>query len=455
MTTAWNARVATSGELIDAAEIIDRSFSAYQIFVFVQCAMVVFLDGIDMQVIGIGAPLISKELGIAKSLFGWAISAGMLGAMIGAIIGGVLADRLGRKLALICATTFFGLATVATAFVHNFPSLLFFRFLTGIGLGGAVPSFVSLASEYAPRPRRASVVSLLWAAFPLGGALGALLNSYIIGVLGWRPLFLVWGVAPLLVALLHIFALPESVWFLLRKGGREAKISDILNRIQRNAVRPDAQFLAPEPNTQRVSPAELFGATLRTATWSLSTLAFIVLGLLTVGATWTPTLLTSYGYTPTAGALVVAFNGFGSFFGTTGAGFLLERLGILRLLVPALLGAACSFVALGNATSLFDLVALASFCAGIMLGLASSSMLALAALTYPTAIRSTGIGFALGFGRFGAVVMPLLVGLLVQARWNIVGVMGVLAFLAALAIPCVLVLAHNRSSTKDHYGEPP
>jgi MFS transporter, AAHS family, 4-hydroxybenzoate transporter len=411
--------------------------------------MVIFLDGIDMQVIGIGAPLITRELGIAKSLFGWAISAGMAGAMTGALIGGVLADKLGRKSVLLCATIFFGCATVATATANDFPTLLCLRFLTGIGLGGAVPSCLSLASEYAPSSRRASVVSLLWAAFPLGGALGALLNSYIVGALGWRPLFVVWGVAPVLVAALHSVTLPESVWFLLRKGGREARVAAILNRIEPGAVERNAQFLTPETTIrQPTSPAELFGPKLRITTWSLAALAFIVLGLLTVGATWTPTLLTPYGYTPAAGALVVAFNGLGSFCGTLSAGFLLERWGIARVLLPALLGAAGAFLGLGFATFLFEAMAIASFCAGLTLGVASSSILALAALTYPTVIRSSGTGFAMGMGRFGAVVLPLLVGLLVAARWNIVGVMAALASLAALAGPCVWVLEHHRSNGK-------
>jgi AAHS family 4-hydroxybenzoate transporter-like MFS transporter len=445
MTQSWPADTAQSGETVEPADsIIDRRFSAYQIFVFILCAMVVFLDGIDSQIIGIGAPLISLELGIERGLFGWIISAGTFGATLGAFSCGVLADRLGRKWVLICATLCFGLATCATAFVHDYASLLLLRFVTGIGLGGAVPCFVSLTSEYAPSRHRAAVVSLLWAAFPLGAALGALLNSYLVGRLGWRPLFIVWGIVPILVALLHSFTLPESVRFLLRKGGREARVLSILKRIQPDAVRPGIRYVAVEASTQRNSPAELFSTGLRPTTWSLSTMAFIVFGLLTVAATWTPTLLTPHGYTPATAALIVAFNGFGSFIGTIGAGFLLERIGIARSVVPALLIATLSFVALGLATSSFDLAALASFCAGMTLGLVSSSILAFAALTYPTAIRSTGIGFAMGAGRFGAVVMPLLVGQLVQQSWDIGPVMRALACLAALAIPCVLVLAHSR-----------
>jgi AAHS family 4-hydroxybenzoate transporter-like MFS transporter len=224
-------------------------------------------------------------------------------------------------------------------------------------------------------------------------------------------------------------------------------VSAILNRIQPDAVGPGARFDVTETHNEHTSTAELFGRGLRSVTGSLSVLAFIILGALTVGATWTPTLLSSYGYTPSLGALIVAFNGFGSFFGTVSAGFLLERFGIRRVLAPALLGASAAFLAMGYGTFLFELIALASFCAGALLGVASSSILALAALIYPTAIRSTGTGFAMGMGRCGAVILPLLVGKQVQVGWNMPDIMSALGLLLAVGVPAVLVLARNRCAS--------
>lgn len=435
----------SGGPAVSLTDVIDRNLSRYQVGIFLLCAMVVFLDGIDTQVVGIGAPLIGRELGIGKASFGWVFAAGTLGATIGALACGVIADRLGRKGTLIVATAVFGVFTLATAFVTGYDSLLLCRFATGIGLGGAVPCFVALTSEYAPTNRRATVVSLLWAAFPLGAAVGALINSYIVFAIGWRPLFLLWGAAPLAVAALHLFVLPESVRFLLTRGGDPARVAAILNRIEPGSATAGQRFTADEPSMVRKSPAELFSPALRTASWSLSLTALAVFGLLTVAASWMPTLLTPYGFTPAMGAIVVASNGFGSFFGTTSAGFLLERVGVLRCVVPALVGAAVSFTALGIVTGSFGLVVAASFAAGLFLGVSSSSMLAMAALTYPTAIRSTGVGWAMGMGRFGSVVAPLLVGLTVRAEWPILGVMLALSLVSAAAIPCVLVLARTRS----------
>lgn len=427
-------------ETVNVTEVIDRNLSRYQLSIFLLCAMVVFLDGIDTQVVGIGAPLIGRELGIDKALFGWVFSAGTLGATIGAFACGVIADRVGRKKTLIVATVLFGLCTLATSYVSDFEGLLLSRFATGLGLGGAVPCFVALTSEYAPAHRRATIVSLLWAGFPLGAALGALINSYIVHAIGWRPLFVVWGIAPIGVALVHLILLPESARFLLDKGNNAPRVARLLRKIEPHSRFDGKQLVAEHNAVQRSRPADLFGPSLRTASLSLSIIAFVVFGLLTVTASWMPSLLTPFGYSASAGALVVAFNGFGSFVGTTGAGFLLERVGIVRTALPALIGTVVSFIALALATDSFELVGIASFASGLCLGISSSSVLALAAITYPTSIRSTGVGWAMGMGRFGSVISPLLVSTMMQAEWRLLAVMIGLSIFAATAIPAVTII---------------
>ena len=149
--------------LIDEAPV-----SRFHVTVFFFCATVVFLDGIDTQVIGIAAPMISAEYGIARSLLGWMFSAGTLGATVGALICGLVADRVGRKTVLVMATACFGVFTLATTFADGFASLAALRFATGLGLGGAVPCFVALTSEYASASRRATAVTLLWRRSRLG-----------------------------------------------------------------------------------------------------------------------------------------------------------------------------------------------------------------------------------------------------------------------------------------------
>ena len=153
------------------------------------------LDGLDLQSIGLAAPAMIAQLHIAPQVFGLVFSAALAGLALGAFLLGPLADRVGRKRVLVGATFCFGVFTLATAYADDLPELLACRFLTGLGLGGAMPSFISLASEYVPKARRAAVVSLLWAGFPLGGVIGGVLGSWIIPAYGWQSIFLVGGVA--------------------------------------------------------------------------------------------------------------------------------------------------------------------------------------------------------------------------------------------------------------------
>lgn len=149
-----------SEQSINVATLIDsRPISSFQLYVFLLCGLVVLLDGIDYQVIAIAAPLISRELGIERGVLGWVFAAGPLGAAIGGLTCGLIADRFGRQRTLTATTCLFGVATFATAYASDFASLLTLRFITGLGLGGAVPCFIALTSKYAPRRRRASIVS--------------------------------------------------------------------------------------------------------------------------------------------------------------------------------------------------------------------------------------------------------------------------------------------------------
>src|SRR5205823_7405520 len=151
--------------------------------------------------------------------------------MVVAFALGPVADLIGRKGVLLSATLVFGIFTVCTAFASSFTQLLVIRFLTGVGLGGAMPSFISLASEYAPKRLRATLVAILWAGFPLGGAVGGFLASRMLPAYGWQSLFYLGGVLPLVLALLLLFALPESIGFLVDSGAPVERIGRVLRRV--------------------------------------------------------------------------------------------------------------------------------------------------------------------------------------------------------------------------------
>ncbi len=372
------------------------------------CALVALFDGMDLQSIGLAAPSMGAALQIAPRAFGPVFSAALAGLAIGALSLGALADRVGRKRVLIGATACFAVFTLCTAATRGLGDLLVYRFLTGVGLGGAMPSFISLASEYVPRRMRATMVSLMWAGFPVGGVVGGLLASWLIPAAGWRALFLAGGVPPLLLAVLLVSALPESIAFL-------------------------ARYDTP---AGRGRGRDLFARGLAMPTLLLWVAFFFAFLILVTNSAWSPTLLGAVGMPIDRSALAMAAFNFGSVIGTGAGGWLLARLGTLALLPATFALSALAYALVGAAAPAAASVSSLQGAFGLCVGCASSILIALAALVYPTAIRATGVGCAMAAGRLGSFCGPLLVGFLVGQGWSAAGVfpaLGASVLIGALA----------------------
>src|ERR1700709_2029341 len=235
--------------IVDVAEFIDaQPVGGFQIKLLLTCAAVLFLDGFDTTAIGFVAPSLAKEWSLTKGALGPVFSAGMFGLMIGALLFGPLADRIGRKKIIIFSTLAFGIGTLATAFVQDVNTLLVIRFLTGLGLGGAMPNTIALTSEFSPHRRRATMVMIMFCGFSLGAALGGFLAAALIPQFGWRSVFVVGGAAPLLLVPILAWRLPESVRFLALTGRADARVAELLGFIGPTAAFPsDTQFIVHEP----------------------------------------------------------------------------------------------------------------------------------------------------------------------------------------------------------------
>jgi AAHS family 4-hydroxybenzoate transporter-like MFS transporter len=420
--------------IIDVNETIDRHpVTAYQIGVVVLCMLVALLDGYDTQAIGYTAPAIAQALDLPRQAFGPIFSAALVGAALGALSFGPLADRLGRKRFMVAAVIVFGIFSFLTAEVRTLPELLICRFCTGLGLGGAVPSFLALGGEFAPVSKRGIFVAVAFAAFPFGGLIGALTSSFVIPHFGWQYVFYIGAVVPIVFAIVLIVWLPESLRFLMARGIRLDEVRATLSRIAPGKIPPDAELVAaPEPEREGVPVKHLFTERRAAKTvmlWVAFFMAFMV--LVTVTA-WTPTVLRSVGFSISAGALIIGLNNAGSVCASAISGFLVDRFGPYKTLVPGfILGGIC-LAAFGQATSSIVTLAAASTLAGFFVGGTGTGLIAFAAGIYPTTVRSTGIGWAMGMGRFGQIFGPLGTGVLVG--WG-VGAGGV--FYAA-AVPCFI-----------------
>ncbi len=420
----------------------DRPLSGLQVRALLLCAIVAMLDGNDTQIIGIGAPAIAAALHVAPSAMGWVISGSWAGAALGAVLLGGIGDRVGRKPMIITAVLLFGAFTLLTPLADNVRSLVIIRVLACVGLGGATPCVLSLASEYVPARRRATAVSLVYAAFPLGILIGSLLNGWLLSRFPWRVIFYVGGAAPIAVSLILAMLLPESVGWLLarRPGGRQtaritaAAAPGLSPTAARNANGPAA------PASGMASPLHLFRSGRAWATLCLWVVLFACFGI-TASTVWLPTILQEHGVSSAAAAVSASFVGLGSLIGFVAAGPLIDRFGLVRALVAPIVAGAAATAALGiwpgsaQAESIF--VALV----GALVGLGVSGGVSVVAWVYPTALRSTGAGWAMGLGRAGQVTVPGVFAILLHKGWAAQAIFAVLGSFALVAAVGALLLA--------------
>jgi AAHS family 4-hydroxybenzoate transporter-like MFS transporter len=434
--------VAERSSTVNVTELIDlRPLTELQIRVTVLCALTIFLDGMDTIVIGLAAPAIAATIGVPVSSFGPVFGIGQAGILIGVLTFGPLGDRLGRKRLVIASTFLFAIFTLLTVTTTSFGELLAFRLFTGIGLGGVAPNAVALTSEFAPRRLRAAFVSLQWAALPLGGVAVGLLASVLLPHSGWQSLFYIGAVVPLVLALLLIFMLPESVSFLLTRGLHPGTVRSIVHKIAPDlSTASDARYVVDEEKLPGAPMKHLFTENRAAMTLLLWVPFFTSFMILIFVTSWIPTLLRAGGLSMAQAGLAIALNSLGSFVGSGSVGRLMDRFGPYVVLIPIYLLASLAAAALGFSTGSFTTAAIVITLSGLFAGASQAGVIALAAVVYPVAIRSTGVGWAMAIGRLGAVVGPLLGGVFLSWHWQIDQILLVIAAPELLGALCVFLI---------------
>lgn len=381
------------------------------------CFTVALLEGMDLQGPGIAGPGMAAEFGLDKVWMGWIFGAGILGLLPGALFGGRLADRIGRKRVLIGAVALFGLFSIATALAQDTASLLLVRLLTGVGLGAALPNLIALSSEAAGPRLRGTAVSLMYCGVPLGAALAATLG--IAGFSsGWRTVFYVGGIAPLLVAPLLALCLPESSEFRRQQAQGDAvvRISLWQGLFRQGAALPTLLL------------------------WVAYFFTLLVVYML---INWLPSLLVDQGFPREQAGWVMFALQIGAAVGTLTLGALMDRLRPLALAALIYLGLLASLVALGL-SSQFGSMLLAGFVAGLFATGGQSVLYALAPQFYRTEVRAGGVGSAVAVGRLGAMSGPLVAGQALALGGGTAGVMLASAPGIVLAAVAVFYLLARR-----------
>ena len=387
------------------------SLGRFEVTGIAACAAAIFFDGFDAQAIGYVGPSLIQAFRIAPSALGPVFSAGLVGIMLGALLIAPLADRVGRRPVILASIAMFAAFTLATAWAGSITVLLWLRLLTGLGLGGCMPNAIALTTEYSPARLRGFLVTLMFNGFTLGSLLGGVLAHQLIPVFGWRAVFVAGGALPLLLLPVLLFTLPESQRFL---RGQEAAV--------------------------KRSVGELFKDGRGRATAVLWIVFFMSLLDVYLLVSWLPTALNQAGVPAQTAILLGSLLQVGALVGTLLCGAGLDRFGGNAVLVPAYLLAALSIAAIGvfSAASL-AMTTFAVFMAGAGIIGGQTAANALAAGSYPTKIRSTGVGWALGIGRIGSIIGPLVAAALLSMQVSVKGIFlisAIPALVAAGAIAC-------------------
>jgi MFS transporter, AAHS family, 4-hydroxybenzoate transporter len=422
---------------IDVADFIDaQPVGGFQVRLLLTCAAVLLLDGFDTTAIGYVAPSLAKEWGLTKGALGPVFSAGLFGLMIGALTLGPLADRIGRKQIIVFSTLAFGLGALVTALVQDVNTLLVIRFLTGLGLGGAMPNTIAMTSEFNPQRRRATMVMIMFCGFSVGAALGGLLAAALIPQFGWRSVFVVGGLAPLLLVPILQLRLPESVRFLALTGRANARVAELLRAIAPNVVfGPTTQFVVREARLVGIPVRHLFTQARTFVTLLLWVVFFMSLLDLYFLSNWLPTVLNDLGASVSEAAAIGSMLQVGGVVGSFALGSVIDRFSF-RALALVYFIAVFAISAIGQFGHSAVFVTIAIFAAGFCTVGGQIAANALAAGFYPTSLRATGVGWALGIGRVGSIIGPLVGGVLLAQKWSPAAV-----FLAAAAAALCASLA--------------
>jgi MFS transporter, AAHS family, 4-hydroxybenzoate transporter len=407
-----------------------------RLVVMLLCAVVTTLDGFDTQSIALAAPSIAEDWGAGIPAFGAVFGVGLFGSLIGALVLGRLSDRFGRRRVLLISVAVFTVCSFATVLVGSVAGLVVVRFLTGVGLGGALPSAVALTSEYSPRRSRGTVVGLMFCGFPFGGVVAGLLSAPLIPAFGWASVFVVGGVLPLVLLPVLWTALPESAQFLNVTGDRVG-LGAVLRRM---GSRVDAEAVEAERASVRSPFVRLFTEGRAAGTLLIWITIFMALLLAYLLVNWIPLITRAAGAGAGGAALAVATLNIGAIVGCLALGWLVDRLRPMVVIGVAFLLGAAAIAALGYVGAEVGVLLVVTFVAGFGGVGSQMCMVAVSANFYETSLRATGLGAILGVGRIGGIVGPVLGGLLVGAGAGPPAVFGVAAAAALCAAMAIVVM---------------
>lgn len=419
--------------------IDDGEMSRFQVRAIALCVVLNMLDGFDVLVMAFTASEVAREWGLSGARLGVLLSAGLFGMAAGSLFVAPWGDRIGRRALTLACLGVITAGLAASALARTPGQLAAMRVLTGIGVGGILASLNVITSEYASRRWRSTAISMQVTGYPIGATIGGTVAAFLITAYGWRSAFWFGAAASLAMIPVVVRSLPESLDFLLarRPPGARERLNTLLVRMGREPV--DALPPAPADEAGANPLGRIFAGGSASATLLVWSAFFLVMFSFYFVTSWTPRLLVAAGLSTRQGITGGVLLNVGGIVGGSLFGYLASRVP-LKSLASAYLAATAVCVALFG---VYAASLRAAFPIALAIGVfLFGSMVGLYALTpplYPAAVRTTGMGWAIGIGRIGAILAPVVAGVLVDRAWTTPWLY------VAFAIPLVLAVLSVRA----------
>jgi MFS transporter, AAHS family, 4-hydroxybenzoate transporter len=429
---------------IEVSRLLDeRGLSAFQIKLILWSLLIVLIDGYDIAAIAFAAPHLVRGWGVSPAALGPVFSASLVGILFGSALFGWVGDRFGRKAALVASNLLFGVFTLAAAYSTNLDQMFWLRLLAGLGIGGVIPNVVAINAESAPRHLRATLAIIAVGFVPIGGAIPGFVAATLVPQHGWQILFLIGGIAPLIIGIAAAFGLPESIKYMALHESQRPRMEKLVAELRPGfTVAPNARFVIEDEKQLPPNPVYLF----RDGLALITPLLWLLFALNLMGyfflLSWTPTLLTAAKLPPANAALAGAVLQVGGTVGALALCWWLQRHRFLAVTIMFVIAvpvvASIGHAGLSSMTALLIVTFLAGF---FVLGI-QSGINVLGALVYPTSLRANGSGWQLGVGRIGSIVGPLVGAVFVGMPVDRLYMWSALPF-AAGAVVCYAIHVLN------------
>ena len=406
------------------SDVIDNgSVSAQQFLVVGLCLFLNMLDGFDITAMAIVASAVSTELELTPDRLGWIFSFALAGMMAGAMLLAPISDIIGRRAMIVTSVALVGGSILLTANATTLTEFFVLRFISGMGAGAMLACQAALAAEYSPDKYRTLAVAAVTSGYPLGAMMTSVVAGFILPDYGWRGMFWFGGALTLTMAIVAWILLPESLKYLLEKRPANAleRINKILRKLKKDPLKEMPHVTVAEKKAKTGLGKTMMGLVAkehRVATLTLWAAFFLCFSTLYFLMSWIPKLMEDSGYERSVGRTAFFLFNFGGVIGIYLLGWMSTRWKLTNLILVLSLSSAVGMVAFALAPNQLNLLFVLIFLIGILQQGGFTGLYGVAAKVYPTHIRSTGIGWAIGLGRSGAVAGPAIAGYLIAAGFD-------------------------------------